>query len=91
MTNLSHDLRPGANATKAKINPNTKYYTIAGDWLPNIQGNPAIPGNDDGLVSVTSVESQEYFQNLGHTPHRHEQLLEEDEYKLVQPILIGHK
>ena len=25
------DLRPGANATKAVMNPNTKYHTIAGD------------------------------------------------------------
>lgn len=86
-----YDLRPGANATKAKINPNTHYYTIAGDWLPSIQGNPAIPGNDDALVSVASVESEEYFQNLGHTTHRHEQLLGEEEYKLARGILIGHQ
>jgi pimeloyl-ACP methyl ester carboxylesterase len=29
-----HDLRPGAAATEVKMNPNTKYYTIAGDWNP---------------------------------------------------------
>jgi pimeloyl-ACP methyl ester carboxylesterase len=86
-----YDLRPGANATKAEMNPNTKYYTIAGDWDPSIQGNPAIPGNDDGLVAVASVESQGYFKNLGHTSDRHEKLLEEDEYKLAQDILIGQK
>jgi pimeloyl-ACP methyl ester carboxylesterase len=87
-----YDLRPGANATKAIMNPKTKYYTIAGDWVPNIQGNPAIPGNDDGLVAVASVESQGYFKNLGHISYRHEKLLEEEDvYKLAQTILIGHK
>jgi uncharacterized alpha/beta hydrolase family protein len=29
-----YDLRPDAAATKVKMNPNTKYYTIAGDWNP---------------------------------------------------------
>src|SRR5215212_7687582 len=29
-----YDLRPGAAATEVKMNPNTKYYTIAGDWNP---------------------------------------------------------
>jgi hypothetical protein len=53
------DSRPRANATKAIINPNTKYYTIAGDWMPLIHGNPMIPGNDDGLTPVDSVESQD--------------------------------
>ena len=87
-----YDLRPGSNATKAKMNPHTKYYTIAGDWAPGIQGNPAIPGNDDGLVAVASVESQDYFKNLGHTSYRHEKLLEENDiYNLVQGILIAHK
>jgi hypothetical protein len=52
-------LRPGANASKATINPNTKYYTIAGDWMPLIHGNPMILGNDDGLTPVDSVESQD--------------------------------
>ena len=59
------DFRPGANATKGPMNPNTKYYTIAGDWMPLTQGNLMIQGNDDGLVPVESVESQEYFQSLG--------------------------
>jgi hypothetical protein len=52
--------------------PNTILYLAIG--LPSIQGNPAIPGNDDGLVAVASVESQGYFKNLGHTSHRHEKL-----------------
>jgi pimeloyl-ACP methyl ester carboxylesterase len=29
-----HDLKPGAAATEVKMNSNTKYYTIAGDWNP---------------------------------------------------------
>jgi triacylglycerol esterase/lipase EstA (alpha/beta hydrolase family) len=44
------DLRPGANATKAAMNPNTKYYTIAGDWMPLTQGSLMIHGNDDGMA-----------------------------------------
>jgi uncharacterized alpha/beta hydrolase family protein len=76
------DLRPGANATKAAVNPNTKYYTIAGDWMPLIQGNLMIPGKDDGLVPVESVESQQYFQSLGRTEHGHAELLSEKEYQM---------
>jgi uncharacterized alpha/beta hydrolase family protein len=86
-----YDLRPGANATKAVINPNTKYYTIAGDWMPLMQGNLMIPGNDDGLVSVESVESQQYFQHLGRTEHGHAELLSEKEYQMSKDILIGKK
>jgi uncharacterized alpha/beta hydrolase family protein len=85
------DLRPGANATKAAINLNTKYYTIAGDWMPLTQGNLMIPGNDDGLVPVESVESQQYFQSLGRTEHGHVELLSEKEYQLSRDILIGKK
>jgi uncharacterized alpha/beta hydrolase family protein len=85
------DLRPGANATKAQMNPNIKYYTIAGDWTPAIQGNPAIPGNDDGLVPVESVESEGYFQSLGRTEHGHAELLSEQEYNMSKDILVGKK
>ena len=86
-----YDLRLGANATKAVINPNTKYYTIAGDWMPLTQGNLMIPGNDDGLVPVQSVESQQYFQSLGRTEHGHAELLSEKEYQMSKDILIGNK
>ena len=85
------DLRPGANATKAEMNSNTKYYTIAGDWLPAAQGNLAIPGHDDGLVPVESVESQGYFQSLGRTEHAHAELLQEQEYNMVKDVLLGKK
>jgi hypothetical protein len=37
------DVLPEATATKAGMNPNTKYYTIAGNWEKNIGGNPTIP------------------------------------------------
>ena len=86
-----YDLRLGANATKAVINPNTKYYTIAGDWMPLTQGNLLIPGNDDGLIPVESVESQQYFQSLGRTEHGHAELLSEKEYQMSKDILIGNK
>src|SRR5918994_3380745 len=69
-----YDLRPGAAATKVKMNPNTKYYTIAGEWNPpseNCQltlflsceqsGFSSLPIPNDGMVSVSSVESQDYF------------------------------
>jgi uncharacterized alpha/beta hydrolase family protein len=85
------DLRPGSNATKAVINPNTKYYTIAGDWMPLTQGNLMIPGNDDGLVPVESVESQQYFQSLGRTEHGHAELLSEEEYQMSKDILLGKR
>ena len=86
-----YDLRLGANATKAVINPNTKYYTIAGNWMPLTQGNLMIPGNDDGLVPVESVESQQYFQSLGRTEHGHAELLSEKEYQMSKDILNGNK
>jgi hypothetical protein len=85
------DLRPGANATKAVMNPNTKYYTITGDWLPAVQGNPAIPGHDDGLVPVESVETEGYFQSLGRTEHGHAELLQEQEYNMAKDILLGKR
>jgi hypothetical protein len=85
------DLRPGANATKAVMNPNTKHHTIAGIWMPLTQGNLMIPGNDDGLVPVESVESQEYFQSLGQTEHGHAELLSDKEYQMSKDILLGKK
>jgi pimeloyl-ACP methyl ester carboxylesterase len=30
------DIRPGSDATKATINENTNYYTIAGSWTPSL-------------------------------------------------------
>jgi hypothetical protein len=50
-----------------------------------------IPGNDDGLVPVESVESQQYFQSLGRTEHGHVKMLSEKEYELSRDILIGKR
>jgi pimeloyl-ACP methyl ester carboxylesterase len=85
------DLKPGANSTKAKMNPNTKYYTISGDWTPITEGNPLIPGKDDGLVPVKSVESEKYFKSLGRTGHAHADLLSEDEYNMSKGTLAGKR
>jgi pimeloyl-ACP methyl ester carboxylesterase len=83
------DVLPEATATKAGMNPNTKYYIIAGDWEKNIGGNPMIPAPDDGLVPVSSAESEGYFQSLGRTEHNHIELLGEEEYNLARDMLIG--
>jgi pimeloyl-ACP methyl ester carboxylesterase len=85
------DVLPEANATKAGMNPNTRYYTIAGDWAKEIGGNPAVPGPDDGLVPVSSAESEGYFQSLGRTEHAHLELLGEEEYNLARDVLLGRR
>ncbi len=89
-----YDLRPGAAATEVKMNPNTKYYTIAGDWNPQLEnyqlltffsfeqsGFSSLPIPNDGMVSVSSVESQDYFINLGHSKSCHFNLMSEYEYE----------
>jgi uncharacterized alpha/beta hydrolase family protein len=97
------DLKPGAADTKVGANTNTKYYTIAGDWNPSLLLNcpqlnwlPAeeagylqLPKPNDGLVPLSSVESQGYFHNLGHTQDCHSNLLSDKEYELAKPILLG--
>lgn len=85
------DVLPEAIATKAGMNPNTRYYTIAGDWEREIGGNPTIPGPDDGLVPVSSAESEGYFQSLGRTEHNHLELLGEEEYNLARDVLLGRR
>jgi triacylglycerol esterase/lipase EstA (alpha/beta hydrolase family) len=84
-----YDLRHGASATQAEQNLNTNYYTISGNWLPNVGGNWYIQGPDDGWVAIESVESEEYSQSLGQTSHYHTDLLEEEEYSLAVDILDG--
>jgi uncharacterized alpha/beta hydrolase family protein len=93
------DLKPGAADTKVGLNPNVKYYTIAGDWNPSLVfncpqllggvGYSQLPKPNDGLVPVSSVESQGYFHNLGHTSNCHSNLLSDKEYQLSKPILAG--
>jgi hypothetical protein len=62
-------LFPGSPATQVVDRPqSTNYYTITGNWMPNNVclvgfllvpdgGNCFIPGPDDRLVAVGSVES----------------------------------
>ena len=85
------DVLPEANATKVGSNPNTRYYTIAGDWAKEVGGNPLIPGPDDGLVPVSSAESGGNFQSLGRTEHAHLELLGEEEYNLARDVLLGRR
>ena len=96
-----YDLRPGAAATEVKMNPNTKYYTIAGDWNPesgNCQltlampmeqsGSSTLPKPNDGVVPLSSVESQDYFVNLGHSKSCHSNLMSEYEYGLAKDVIV---
>ena len=94
----SEDLEPGSLATNAERNPNTNYYTISanyigwylhfnGVWTFEMNGNPYIPGPDDGLVPVESVESKPYFHNIGHPSDYHLDLQTENEYTLSRSIL----
>jgi uncharacterized alpha/beta hydrolase family protein len=99
-----YDLKPGAADTKVKLNPNTKYYTIAGDWDPKKGncdlsffslteqgGSSILPKPNDGLVPVSSVESLAYSHSLGHSKSCHSNLLSEYEYGLAKDILKGKK
>jgi len=98
----AYDLKPGAPDTLVKMNPNTKYYTIAGNWNPSLgncqlslflpmeqAGYKNLPKPNDGLVPVSSVESQGYFHSLGHTNSCHTNLLSEYEYGLARDTLLG--
>ena len=85
------DVLPEADATKVGMNPNTRYYTIAGDWAKEVGGNPTIPGPDDGLVPVSSAESEGIFQSLGRTEHAHLELLGEEEYNLARDVLLERR
>ncbi|MFZ0895538.1 MAG: hypothetical protein WAZ77_13660 [Candidatus Nitrosopolaris sp.] len=97
-----YDLKSGAADTLVKMNPNTKYYTIAGNWNPSSGNCPLslflpleqmgynnLPKPNDGLVPVSSVESQRYFHSLGHPNSCHTNLLSEYEYGLARDILFG--
>ena len=96
-----YDLRPGAAATEVKMNPNTKYYTIAGEWDPksgNCQpslftpmeqsSSSTLPKPNDGMVPLSSVESQEYFINLGHSKSCHTNLMSDYEYGLAKKVIV---
>ena len=96
-----YDLRPGAAATEVKMNPNTKYYTIAGDWNPKLgncqltlalpmeeSSSSTLPKPNDGVVPLSSVESQDYFINLGHSKSCHSNLMSEYEYGLAKDVIV---
>src|SRR5688500_13174446 len=96
-----YDLRPGSAATEVKMNPNTKYYTIAGDWNPDLgncqltpflpmeqSGFSNLPKPNDGIVPLSSVESQDYFINLGHSKSCHTNLMSEYEYGLAKGVIV---
>jgi uncharacterized alpha/beta hydrolase family protein len=96
-----YDLRPGAAATEVKMNPNTKYYTIAGEWDPKLgncqlslfapmeqSGSSTLPKPNDGMVPVSSVESQDYFINLGHSKSCHTNLMSDYEYGLAKDVIV---
>jgi pimeloyl-ACP methyl ester carboxylesterase len=89
-----YDMRPGAGVQESPRNVHTKYFTISGDWLPDFWGfgnggNFYIPGPDDGIVPVSSVESKSYFESLGRTFHTHMDLLGPKEYSMARDTLIG--
>jgi len=97
-----YDLETTAEDTKVRENTNTNYYTIYGDWNPdlpcsfywfdnnnyNYLGEP-----NDGIVPKSSVLSlaNHYtnYINLGSTSHCHQDLFGGDEYNLTQSILKG--
>ncbi len=96
-----YDLRPGAAATEVKMNPNTKYYTIAGEWDPKLgncqlslfapmeqSGSSTLPKPNDGVVPLSSVESQEDFINLGHSKSCHTNLMSDYEYGLAKDVIV---
>jgi pimeloyl-ACP methyl ester carboxylesterase len=91
------DLFPGSTATRVVDRPqSTNYYTVAGNWMPNNicwwgldGGSCFIPGEDDTLVAVDSVESSTDYIPLGQPlPYDHFQLLEHrDVYERALPVL----
>ena len=90
------DLRPGASVQDAPRNVHANYFTISGDWLPDVWGlgnggNFYIPGPDDGIVPVSSVESKSYFKSLGRTSDAHMDLLGPEEYAIARDTLIGNQ
>ena len=87
-----HDLVTDAPDTMVGQNTHTNYYTIAGECSGFLVLPPfgiVIPGPNDGIVFVSSVESLPYSTPLGRTIHCHMGLLSDTEYQLAQPILVG--
>jgi hypothetical protein len=86
------DLTTEASVINASQNLNTKYYTIAGACLPYITTWwGSIDEPNDGLVGVSSVRSQTYFENLPLSSHCHWQLMGAYEFELAYNILSGRQ
>jgi triacylglycerol lipase len=97
----SRDLLPGSAATQVDDHPeNTNYFTIAGNWLPDVWcpvglmwfpdgGSCIILGEDDGLVGVQSVRSSPEYTPLGEDfPYDHFNLLRHnDVYEMALTVL----
>jgi triacylglycerol esterase/lipase EstA (alpha/beta hydrolase family) len=99
------DLQTNSADNNAIQNPNTIYYTIAGNWTPSFSSQSCsewpidYPGwiylgesANDGAVPIWSVESskQPYFHNLlPVSSHCHQDLLGDEEFKLAEPIFLG--
>jgi len=82
------DLRTNAADTTARQNTNTNYYTIAGECLAF---SPFILEPNDEFVGVSSVESLPFSTSLGNTFHCHTSLLNQDEFRETQPILLDNR
>ena len=102
-----YDLRPGSPATNVDLNNNTKYHTIAGNWIPSLTspdtncspnditwlefqqyGSSKLQSPNDGIVSLSSVQSMEGSNNLGTTNNCHTDLLGSEEYELAREVLL---
>jgi hypothetical protein len=51
-------------------------------------GSSTLPKPNDGVVPLSSVESQEYFINLGHSKSCHTNLMSDYEYGLAKEVLV---
>ncbi len=63
------DLQPGSEATLSVKNENTKYFTIAGSWRPDIYFNFYYPYNDSNCPQESWLPLQRWgndFIILGH-------------------------
>ena len=81
-------MRPGYKRFKTRSscdvgaeNTHTKYFTITGTCL----------GTSDGFVTVSSVNSESYFQQLGSSNACHADLLGEYEYGLARELLKNNR
>ena len=82
------------------MNPNTKYYTLQVNGIVNqetVNYHCSHLWNNQALllfpslmmvVPLSSVESQEYFINLGHSKSCHTNLMSDYEYGLAKEVIV---